>query len=371
ARRKAGQGEQVVQAHAMAAVAKILAGDDSGRTAAYLPAFVEELKERGGRHAAMAQSAAQALGMLASPGDEDVCADLQRVARDGNDRQARAFATIALGEIGGDGNRAFLLRLLAHGHKAAVKPWAALALGVWSWRARAAGSAQGGADRTIGAALRSALGTVKALEARGAIAIALGLAREESAAGELRALLAEHERHDEFAGYVAIALGLLGDKTSVDMIRAAAKGALRRPQLLRQLAIALGMLGDHAAGAHLLGLLRSGDLNAATLGAVAGALGQIGDAAALAELVRLVGNDDLPDLARAFAAAAAGSIADEYLLPWNASLSAGVNYKSTRPPRTDGAAGVLDILCPRRRGARLALPAPAATVPPGRPSLSR
>ncbi len=344
AMRRAGKSEQVVQAQAMLAVARILALDDSGIAVNYTEAIVEELAERESRPVAFAQSAAIAAGFMVRPTDEAACAALRRLAQFGKDRMARSFALIALGQIGGDDNRAFLLKTLAQGHKVTVKPWAALALGVLRHRARAHGSAQASEDRIVGRELLEALNTVKTADARGAFAIALGLAGHASAASGMRALLADNAQQDEFAGYLGIGLALLGDQGAVPLLRDTAKGALRRPHLLRQLAVALGILGDRGAAAYLLELLRAGDLNVATLGSVAGALGQVGDAGCLGPLTKLIGDERVPDLARAFAAAAVGGIVDDDLLPWNASLSLGVNYAAALPSLTDGLSGVLDIL---------------------------
>jgi len=344
ARRRARPTQELVQAHAMQAVAHILGDDDSGVAAKYLEPLVEQLREPDGRRAAMAQSAAIGAGYLVRPGDAEACAALRTLARRGTDRHARALALIALGQIGGDENREFLLKTLAEGHKVTVKPWAALALGVMRFRARAEAGVQRADDRTVGRALRDALMEVKADEARGAFAIALGLAHHVEAAADVRAVLADSDRQDELAGYLALGLALLGDQGALPQLRDVAKRSLRRPQLLRQVATATGMLGDRDAASSLLGLVSGSDLSVATLGAVAGALGQIGDGRSLRPLAQVVADGHVPDLARAFAAAAMGGIVDDDMLPWNASLAAGVNYCSVLPSLTDGMGGVLDIL---------------------------
>ncbi|MEZ5963446.1 MAG: hypothetical protein R3F56_06325 [Planctomycetota bacterium] len=344
ARRRARVTEQVVQAHALQSVARILAEDDSGVAAKFLDPLVAELREPSGSSAAKAQSAAIGLGYMARPEDEAVCAALRQLARKGTDRHARSFALIALGRIGGEANRGFLLKTLAEGHKVTVKPWAGLALGLMRFEERTRSGSQGSVDTTVERALRAALKDVKAAEARGAFALALGLAHATDAAPDLRALLDDNDRQDELAGYLALSLALLEDAESVPRLRDLAKRSLRRPQLLRQVATASGMLGDRGAAQQLLDLMRGNDLSVATLGAVAGALGQIGDGGALASLLVILRDDGVPDLARAFAAAAVGGILDASPLPWNASLATGVNFVSTLPSLTDGLGGVLDIL---------------------------
>lgn len=342
--RRARPTEELIQAHAAQAVARILADDDSGIAGKYLGPLVAQLAEPDGRRSAMAQSAAIAVGYLARPGDREACAALRTLAQRGTDRNARSFALMALGQIGGDENRVFLLKTLAQGHKVTVKPWAALALGVLRFRARQVSESQNSVDATVGRALREALMGVKAPEARGAFALALGLAHHVEAAPDLRALLEDNDRQDEFAGYLALGLALLEDNAALPQLRDLAKRSLRRPLLLRQVATAAGMLGDRDAGRQLVELMRGSDLSVATLGAVAGALGQIGDGQSLDVLAGVMRDKRVPDLARAFAAAALGGVASLDLLPWNASLSVGVNYVSTLPSLTDGVGGVLDIL---------------------------
>jgi hypothetical protein len=344
AQKRAGKGEQVVQSHAMLGAARLLAGADAAVTARYLAAIVAELGERESRPAAFAQSAALAAGFLAQPADESTCAALRNLAQSGKDKQARAFATIALGQIGGDDNRAFLIKLLAQGHKVTVKPWAALALGVLRYHARARGGSQAAEDAVVGRALQDALAGVKSAEARGAFAVALGLAGYAPAAAAMRALLAEHDRQDELNGYLGLGLAMIGDREAIAPLREISKRALRRPHLLRQLAVSLALLRDRGMANELLDLLREGDLNVASLGAVAGALGQVGDAASLPALIKLVRDAHAPDLARAFAAAALGGIVDRAPMPFHVALSAGANYAAAMPTLTDGVAGVLDIL---------------------------
>jgi hypothetical protein len=343
ATRRGDQGEQLVQAHALLAVAQAAQGD-AAAVARYQPTLLEELAERGGRAPALAQSAALGLGLLAPSSDRVASLALQRAVDHADDRQTRSFALIALGQIGGDLNRTFLVKTLTHGHKATVRPWAALALGILRHRMRDTAGAQSAEDRAVDKALLDALVASKTTDVRGAYAVALGLAGHVGATKALRAAFDDADRQDEVAGYLALALGMLGDQTVVPALQATAKKALRRPVLMRQLGVALALLGDRDAAVQLLELMRGGDVNVATLATVAGALGQVGDARALGQLTAIVKADRTPDLARAFAAAALGGIADDDAQPWSASLSIGVNYASALPTLTNGTSGVLDIL---------------------------
>lgn len=341
--KRASKGEQLVQAHAMLAVAQAQAGDANAATR-YLPRLLAEVAERPGQVAAMAQSAALAIGLLATPSDRAASQALQKAADNAEDRQVRAFALIALGHLASDDNREFLLQALARGHKATVRPWAALALGLMRHRATSASGAQASADKVVDKALLEGLLATKTTEVRGAYAIALGLAGHAGACKALREQFEDSDRVDEVAGYLALSLGMLGDQLARERLVAIAKKSQRRPMLMRQIGVALALLGDAEASGVLLDMIRGGDVNVATLAAVAGALGQVGDARALTQLVGVVEADRTPELARAFAAAAVGGIADDDARPWGASLSIGINYAAYLPTLTDGTNGVLDIL---------------------------
>ncbi|MBI5361635.1 MAG: hypothetical protein HZA53_00560 [Planctomycetes bacterium] len=80
--------------------------------------------------------------------------------------------------------------------------------------------------------------------------------------------------------------------------------------------------------------------------AIASALGFIGDARAVDPLVRMLQQGErITDSARGYAAVALGIVADKELLPWNAKLSVGINYRANTTTLTgEGGTGVLDIL---------------------------
>jgi HEAT repeat protein len=61
---------------------------------------------------------------------------LQRYARKGKEEQSRYFALVALGQIGGETNREFLMQVLTTGKKAIERPWAAMALGEMAFHRR-------------------------------------------------------------------------------------------------------------------------------------------------------------------------------------------------------------------------------------------
>ena len=93
----------------------------------------------------------------------------------------------------------------------------------------------------------------------------------------------------------------------------------------------------------LLEELRSAKSLASQAG-VARALGVAGSLSTLDPLAKMLRDTSLTSGARAFAAVALGMVCDRERLPWNAFLSAGVNYPSATATLSDGQAGILDIL---------------------------
>ncbi|MCA8956701.1 MAG: hypothetical protein KDC87_11560 [Planctomycetes bacterium] len=342
-RAELGKAAQLVQAHVPVAVGRLLgrgAGVDAAR---FRERFRDELFPRVKRGPEIHQSAAIALGLLGRPADTDVGDALQRYHEFGRDQQAWWFSTIALGEIGGDANRTRLLSLLTRGRKATERPWAGLALGVLTYRARTA-TPTARADSTVGVALLEQLRVVKNKEAAGAFAIALGLCGHREAAPVLRARLVEERHHDGLAGAICTGLALLGDRKACGVLRSVMMQSVRRPELLRQAAVALGCLRDRQAVRDLLDLIGEDNRNTARMAAVAGALQMIGDESTLAELLKRLRDRDLTTLSRAFVAAALGGIGDPQPIPFNARYAMDSNYRAVVPTLTDQATGILDLL---------------------------
>ena len=80
--------------------------------------------------------------------------------------------------------------------------------------------------------------------------------------------------------------------------------------------------------------------------AIASGLGFIGDSRSIDPLVAMLKRKEgLTDTARGFSAVALGIVADKELLPWNAKLSADMNYRaSVSTLQGEGGTGILDIL---------------------------
>lgn len=345
-RQDLGKGEQFVQAHVPVAIGRLLGRGTSTEHVRFKKALAADLGGSRRRNNVIYQSAAIALGRLADPAlveDKVYNKALLDYYHRGHDQQARYFALMALGAIGGDDNRTALMRALIRGGKQTERPWAALALGVLTHAARKRDPNH--RDTSVGHAILEQLRRGRNRSSQGAYAVALGLCGYREAASEMRALLQENHDHDELAGYLAIGLALLGDRRAVPLLREVAEGSVRRPERLRQVAIALGRLRDKEAADLLLKLIADGDANTARLAAVATGLGYIGDRRTVGPLLRYLFDDDLTTLSRAFVAAALGGIADKEPVPFNARYASWGNYRASVETLTNASGtGILDLL---------------------------
>ena len=300
------------------------------------------------------QSTALAYGLFgdsdADAIDKQIRKDLARIVGDGELQQKR-FALIALAQAGGrpgehekalDGvadARAELLQQLSKGRT--LKPWAALALGVFG---RSLLDADQALDAAAGIALRSAAQDVKVPTDAGAYCLALGLRRDNEGKKILIDKLDFFKGSNEARGYAAVALGLMEDKTSIEPIQEIIKGSKYKPDLLKQAAIALGLLGDKDLVPELIDMLGSAK-GLATQAAISSALGAIGDARSIDPLIAMLDDKSATDTARGFAAVALGIVCDKEPLPWNSKISTGINYRANTTTLTgDNGTGVLDIL---------------------------
>lgn len=343
--RDVGRGDEIVQAHVPTAVARLLGRGDGDDHRRHLASWIEELESRD-RADGVHQSIVLAIGEIAPPPESGelaaaASATLWEYYRRGKDQQARYFALIALGRIGGEQNRIDLMKELPRARKATERPWVALALGVL---ARERSDATGTVDVTIGRVLQSQLSAVANDEFRAACAIALGLCGYQAAAGELKRLLEKHERQDPIAGYLCLALALLPDPSARADIRRVLHESALRPAVVTHGAMAIALLGRGDAGQELLELWESGESNLARLAGIATAFRLVGDRRAIEPLVRMMFARDTTTTSRAFVAAALGGVCDKDLLPWNEPFAAGCNYAAVVTTLTNGTTGVLDIL---------------------------
>lgn len=338
---------QVVQAHAPAAVARLIGRGHGVDHQRWKKRFARLLDPAQRQNHALAQSAALALGVICEmpetwEEDAEQVAALERYYEHGKDAQARMFCLLALGQIGGRGCVGKLTRVLERGNDL-DRAWAALALGIAA-RAALEDPALLPVRADAAAALLRSLSRSRAPDLLSSHAIALGLAGWIEGAPVLRRQLAEHEKQDDIAGYTCLGLALMRDPDAAEPIRDLVERSHRRPALMRQAATALALLGDKTATELLLDQLRKGDTSTARLAAFARALGFIGDRSTIDPLLALLRDESVTILSRAFVAAALGTVCDPLPLPWHSRISTDANYRADVETLTDRRAGVLDIL---------------------------
>ncbi|MFN0009393.1 MAG: HEAT repeat domain-containing protein [Planctomycetota bacterium] len=349
-----GDRDHLVRAHAATAVGRLAQDAPPELRSTALELFVSALKRPSRLENEVVNSCIQVLGILAdtslSEPDRAARAALIRALDDG-DPQARAFAMIALAEVGArlaDATgtesaeiecRSALVNEILRG-RSTSKSWAVIALGLHERRRADRG---GLASENARQVLLDWLGNSRGRNEVGSGAIALGLCRETRAARILTSKLAA-TNDDTGQGYVALALGMIGHVDSVPALRGVVQGARYKPTLLAQAAEALALLGDRENSPTLareIGEARG----AAAQAAIAGALGFIGDTRSVDPLLALIARKDLSASARGLAAAALGRIADESLLPWHTSISSGLNYRAATESLIAGdGTGLLELL---------------------------
>lgn len=342
--RDLGAGEEFVQAQAPLAIARLLGRGDSPVHQRCKRVFVAMLTADSPRGNALLQSAAIALGVLSNPAetaadDAPVSAALRAAYARGAEPHVRLFAVEALARIGGDANRAWLMREYARGNKPMEKPWLAIALGMFAHERAVAGAV----DDDIARLLFDELSAAGNEDLRAPLALGFGLTRDRSRGPQLEALLAARAENERSAGYLCTAVGLVGNPAAIPRLRELMETSVRRPFVMQAAAIALGQLGDGEVTARLVKKLTETE-SAASLVALAAAIGRIGDRRAVEPLLDVLGKKDVPALARAFAIAALGWIADKDPQPWNLPFAEDANFAVEVDTLSNGSTGILDIL---------------------------
>lgn len=289
------------------------------------------------------QSAAIALGRLATVEDERAVEALIDCIAEGKDEQTRHFAFISLGKIGardteveahGEAHAAILGTLgreISKPDRRTHRSWAALAAAIY-------GRSHVRAQPDLIDRLTAAYEKERDPSFKAAFALSLGLLGARSAASDIYADFLETQDRD-FKGYAAVSLGFLEHLEAADALRRTVEDRSTPPTFRLQAATGLGLMADRQAVSVLIDTLQS----AQTLGvssAAAKALGLIGDREALAPLTVLARDDDASELTRAFAAVALGIVGEKSDLPWNAAISEDNNYRA----RVQSMEEVLDIL---------------------------
>ncbi|MDE0896689.1 MAG: HEAT repeat domain-containing protein [Planctomycetota bacterium] len=338
-----------VRAHAPTAVCRLLegAGNEDAKEAA-AKVFLSTLKSKAKKQ--VQQSCVLALGQLGDTDpdgiDKDIRKALMSVKKDVTDTQTRNFSAIALAQSGsrlgeGDPDTAIkevsrhLMTEISKG-KNAVRPWTALAIGIFGKNLGAS------APVDVIEALRMQLIDERTPRV-GAYAIGSGILGN---ADFTEILLDKLERmaDDDARGYICVALGMIGAQEAVEPIKDIVKDSAYRPQLLQQAAIALGLLGDKKVVEDLIDTLETSK-SLATQAALSSALGFIGDKRSIDPLVAMLSNKLITERARGFAAVALGIVADKEDLPWNSKIATDLNYRASTVTLNDsGGTGILNIL---------------------------
>jgi len=350
------------RAHAPTALARLCQGLPDELYAKYKQEIADELlkhcSKRGSRaQNEIKQSAVLALGLLGDADDDDVDKKIRKALADVpselSDQQARNFSLVAMAKVGarkGNGNYEegvdeaadYLLDQLAKG-KSTIQPWAGISVGVLGNAMAEANVDNTAKTIALNEALRSSLDDEKNNQRVGAYAIGCGIARDVESTSILLEKL-DRLSDDEARGYVAVALGLMEARDSIEPIQTIVKESKYRPELLKQAAIALGLMGDKDLVPDLIEMLRESK-GLATQAAISSALGFIGDQRSIDPLVEMLQNQDITDRARGFAAVALGIVADKEPLPWNTKLAVDLNYRASTQTLTDqNGTGILNIL---------------------------
>jgi len=346
----------LVRAHCPTSLARLLAGhDDQDLRDDIVRDLLARIAKSSKERDEIVQSSVLALGLLGDtgPASKPIREALASVAKDSSDEQSRNFALIALGKVGGafvaDGDEgiretgSFLLGQISDGRRQG-RPWAGLSLGVL-------GEALGRRGLmhpllpALEEAVRTSLVEEKSPARLGAYAISCGIMHDLEAGPALLEILAR-QRDDEARGYVALGLGLLGNRSAIEPIQRIVAESRYRPELMRQAAIGLGLLGDKSIVGDLTGMLDR-PTSLAAQAAVSSALGIIGDQSSIPTLIALLrGEKGEKERARGFAAVALGIVADKEPLPWNSKIGVDLNYRAATSTLVDslGGTGILDLL---------------------------
>ncbi|MHC4513257.1 MAG: HEAT repeat domain-containing protein [Planctomycetota bacterium] len=341
---------ELIQAHVAPGLARLLAAGNSADHSRFKGLFLDQLHSAKRRHATIYESAALALGRTCLPAAKDpnerlYSEALELAFKKHRDKQTQYFALVAMGLIGGGENLQRLLPVFEK-ERGPAKAWAALALGLLAFHSDQKGpQGENQIRKAVGAVLHKQLQRSRNRSTNGAIAVALGLCRYQAALPDLRELADKYDKSDEMlSGYACIGIALMDDQGSVPLISRIMLGSELRPVLMTQAAIALARLQHRGSTDALQRMLAQSNQNIIPLAGIANALGFIGDERSVDPLIRLLGNTSKPSLLRAFAAVALGMIADGNVMPWNARIANGINYRANVETLSNGKSGVLDIL---------------------------
>jgi HEAT repeat protein len=263
----------------------------------------------------MRQSAALALGVLASPEDGEVIAALAKRLWEEKDINTRQFALMSLARIGGPEARAAVRKYLEKGAKIDV-PLAALACAI-------------GEDPEALPAVRKLFRDERQPSVKGGYALALGLYGDQEMVDEIKRLaLAQGDTGIRNACLTA--LGLLRVDSCADEVRALVDTE-NDPSVRLAAATCLGLLQDRGVVEVLERLAKDGD-NVFVRSGACRLLGNVGAPRSAKTLIAIVRDPKDNSVVRMTATAALGSLGDPNLIPLLAQVGLDNNYASAVDP---------------------------------------
>ncbi|MFT4539167.1 MAG: HEAT repeat protein [Planctomycetota bacterium] len=327
--------------HVPTALARLVRGLDSRREqrairTRVIDALIEVLRSSGSSSAPSRRSAASALGMIGSAGNDAVekrlrWALINRLSE--KDLGVRAFAMISLAQVGARPSwgpeSAFaasheievLLALHVRRGRQELRPWAALSLGVLGRGLLAKGQAL---TKDTGDLLLERVRETRSAEEGSAYALASALIGDGRAYDAIERSFLDF-RDPASRGDVALGLGILGNRRALSCLRSIAADALHQPRVLEQCSLARAMLGDEDLLPDLLEQLPTTECWVSTA-AVCRSMAWTGDQRALDLLLELLADETRSERERAAAAEALGWLADPDPNPFDQPYSVGANY---------------------------------------------
>lgn len=313
-----------LRAHAPRLVTAIASVATEGKREIYAKALLAALAAR--PRADVETGLVQALGRI-QVADEKLAGRVAEVLMEATRKGAplsRRLAWIALGRRAaapfGEKAGKFLVKSTKK-PRAAIEPWIALAIGVWSDGEIRAERVPSEDVRRIA---RFSMENTRSRETQAAWALCAGMGRDAEAVPSIGALASDCEPGERL-GVLAAALGMTRSSQAIEPLRGLAAAADHDGEALEMAAVALTLTGDREGPARLLDGFGSACCRHSSA-AHAKALARVGDPRIVLPLLETVSDDDRHATDRAWAAHALGRLARGVAQPWRSELSIGLNY---------------------------------------------
>jgi HEAT repeat protein len=299
--------DEFLRAYAATSLGKI--GDEKA-----LPALEDAVRDK---NLHVHRSAVMALGLFGGEATERIVAKVKDVAEKGRDPQAKNWAMISLGRLGGNNAKKTLLAAV-EGEQKSTQAFAALGLALLGLKDK---------DEVVVETLRKTLADTKDPSVQGAFAVALGLLEDTASEGALTEIVKTQGTADT-RGYAAIGLGLMRARNATPAIEAIVKDT-NEPTLQRSGAIALGLMADRNVVNVLSEMLKTAN-TVDVLSSTAQALGTIGDHAAIEPLLQCWRDTSgkMVDQTRAYALTGIGILCEPTDVPKMSWVSRDLNYRA-------------------------------------------